>query len=325
VQAARSRNLKAIDFPTWGRFKPLGNLLFTAWIRRNRFDNLHAHGYKSDIYGLFAARFTGGKAVSTPHGWSRMEKGWKIKLYESLDRWCLRFMDRACPLSTGLWEDLGRCGVKKTRNVYIRNGVDLDEVDAIRPQDGKPNGTVVIGYVGRLVEGKNIPDLFRAFRSVMAGRKNVRLSIVGEGPMKPELRKIASEMAMEDSVLFAGYRADALSLLKTFDVLALPSRSEGIPRSVMEAMAAGIPVVASDIPGNRELVEHRRTGLLFPADDAEGLANSIRYLLDHPAEAREMVMRARERMERHFSNSRMAEDYLSLYRELSGIRNPGHA
>jgi glycosyltransferase involved in cell wall biosynthesis len=72
-------------------------------------------------------------------------------------------------------------------------------------------------------------------------------------------------------------------------------------------------------------VEHRRTGLLFPADDAEGLANSIRYLLDHPAEAREMVMRARERMERHFSNSRMAEDYLSLYRELSGIRNPGHA
>jgi glycosyltransferase involved in cell wall biosynthesis len=325
VKAARSRNLRAVDFPTGGRFNPFGILLFSGWVRRSGFDILHAHGYKSDIYGLCAAMITGRKAVSTPHGWSRMEKGWKIKMYESVDRVCLRFMDCACPLSPELREDLRRCGVKEDKNVYIRNGVDLDEIDAVRPQDGKPNGMVLIGYVGRLVEGKNIPDLLRAFRSVKDGRGNMRLVVVGEGPLEPELRRTAAAMAIEDSVLFAGYRSDALSLLKTFDVLALPSRSEGIPRSVMEAMAAGVPVVASDIPGNRELVEHRRTGLLFPADDTERLAEAILYLVDHPADAREMSVRARERMERHFSAGRMSEEYLSLYREVSGTRRSGRA
>ena len=323
VQAARFRNLKAIDFPTGGRFNPAGILRLSGWVRRNGFDILHSHGYKSDIYSLLAARLCGKKAISTPHGWSKEEKDMKLKFYESLDRRCLRYMDHVCPLSPELWEDLKKCGVNGTKNSYIANGVDLEEVDHVVASDDKPGETIIIGYVGQLIERKNIPILFKVFQSVNAKRGNLQLWIVGDGPLGNNLRKVSERLGITDKVRFIGYCEDALSLMKTFDIFVLPSLLEGIPRCVMEAMALGIPVVASDIPGNRQLVEHMRTGLLFPLDEPDSLAESILFILDHPGEASEMCRRAREKVEKQFSAKRMAVEYTSVYQGLSCKQNHG--
>lgn len=325
VHAARARDIKAIDLHTGGRFNPSGLLLFSGWIRRSGIDILHSHGYKSDMYSIFASRFLGRKVISTPHGWSMEAKDWKLKLYESLDRWCMRFIDRVCPLSPELWKDIEQSGVSENRNIYIPNGVDLEEIDLVTARNEKPTGSVVIGYVGQLIERKNIPVLFKAFKTVSEKRENLRLCLVGDGPLRQSLSDSAKEMEISSRVEFTGYCEDALAWMKTFDMFVLPSQLEGIPRCVMEAVALGIPVIASDIPGNREIVEHMRTGLLFPLDEPGSLAESTLFILDHPAETREMCRRAREKVERQFSAKRMAEDYLSLYQDVLARRNQGCA
>ena len=118
-------------------------------------------------------------------------------------------------------------------------------------------------------------------------------------------------------VQFTGYQPDRIGVLKTFDIFVLPSREEGIPRSLMEAMAAGVPIIASDIPGNRALIDHGETGLLFPPDDPERLVTAIVTMIEQAAFAKEMARRARVKVEQHFSAERMAADYTALYSECS--------
>jgi len=321
VQAARNRNLNAIDFHTGGRFNPSGILRFAGWVRRNGIQVLHAHGYKSDIFSLFAARIAGRRVISTPHGWSK-EKDRKLMFYETLDRWCLRHMDLVCPLSPELREDLKKCGIPASSVRYIQNGVDLDEVDHVIAKGDKPAGVTVIGYVGQLIERKNIPHLLKAFHSAVQRRENLRLWVVGEGPLREHLHGLCGKMGIADRVRFTGYCEDALGLVKHFDVFVLPSLLEGIPRCLMEAMALGIPVIASDIPGNRDLVEHGQTGTLFPLGAPGGLADAILSVLDTPDESRKMCAQARGKIERLFSATRMAKEYLSQYRELAGTPDP---
>jgi len=323
VHAAGARNLKALDFPTGGRFNPTGIFRFSGWVRRNGIDILHAHGYKSDLYSLFAARLAGKKVISTPHGWSKEENDWKLKLYESLDRRCMRYLDRVCPLSPELREDIEKCGMRSARNIYIPNGVDLDEADQVTERMDKPGEWITIGYVGQLIERKNIPVLLKAFRMVSEKREDLQLCLIGDGPLRQSLIMTAEELGISDRVRFTGYCEDALAWMKTFDMFVLPSQLEGIPRCLMEAAALGIPIIASDIPGSREMVEHMRTGLLFPVDDPDRLAESILFVLDHREEARIMCRSAREKVEERFSAKRMAQEYLSLYRDVSGKQNQG--
>jgi glycosyltransferase involved in cell wall biosynthesis len=217
-----------------------------------------------------------------------------------------------------LWEDLNKCGVIAVRNTYIANGVDLEEADRVVARDEKPGGTAIVGYVGQLIERKNIPVLLEAFRIAIRKKGNLQLLIVGDGPLRQDLRAASEAMGIADRVRFSGYCDDALALMKMFDVFVLPSQLEGIPRCVMEAMALGVPVVASDIPGNRELVEHLRTGILFPANAPGKLSEAILFVLDGTDEVQEMCRRARQRIEDKFSAKRMAAEYSFLYRKLSG-------
>ena len=320
VQVARSRNFKAMDFYTGGRFNPLGIVRLSKWVRRHDIDILHAHGYKSDIYSLLATRHSDAKVISTPHGWSKETRDRKLMFYESLDRFCFRYLDRVCPLSPDLWEDINRRCAVGARNVYIPNGVDLDDVDRVVAAPHSIDGSVTVGYSGQLIERKNIHVLLEAFRDASCRREELRLMIVGEGPLQNTLLATAEKMGIGGRTTFTGFRDDAMAVMKTFDLFVLPSLLEGIPRCVMESMALGIPVLVSDIPGNRELVEHGRTGLLFPANDARALADAIVWCLDHPSEVQGMRTQARRRIETNFSAKRMAEDYMAVYLDVLGRR-----
>lgn len=140
--------------------------------------------------------------------------------------------------------------------------------------------------------------------------------MIGDGPCRSGLIEEARNLELEKRVVFTGFRSDAVRFLKTFDVLVLPSLVEGMPRCIMEAMAAGLPVVASDIPGNRDLVKHGETGLLFISGDYNDLSKKILYVMRNPAEAENLTRKAKERVAREFSSRRMAEEYTQLYSEL---------
>jgi glycosyltransferase involved in cell wall biosynthesis len=304
----------AVDAP--GRFNLAAVHGLRDYIRRNRIDILHTHFYKTDLIGLLAARGTACKLVTTPHGWST-QAGLALRLYEALDRLLFRCFDAVAPLSPDLMRELeGKAG-KGLR--YIQNGVDIGEIDAaveVAPeaQEWKARADFIIGYVGQLISRKGIDTLLKAFAKLPIPK--ARLVLIGEGPQRVELWGLARSLGVESRVDFLGYRKDRLGLLRGFDVFALPSLLEGIPRCLMESMAAGVPIVSSDIPGSRELIDAEITGLMFTPGDTDGLLNAITRLAD-PALRRALADAARDKVVQQFSAGAMARSYIQLYTELA--------
>ena len=198
----------------------------------------------------------------------------------------------------------------------IPNGVDLTEIDAAG--DPPPELAAlrrkgpVIGYAGQLIARKNLAILLSAFAAWP--RSDASLVLVGAGDTRGALEAQAAALGIAGRTHFTGFRADRLEWMKGFDAFVLPSRLEGIPRCLMEAMALRLPVLASDIPGTRELVRHGETGLLFPMGDAAALAEGLdRALLDGSA----MGKAARNLVESRFSGAAMARAYEALFARLS--------
>jgi len=316
VAAARQRGLTSMDFYTGGKFNPFSAVRMAQWAKEQGVRIIHGHGFKSDAFGLLTSRLVGCKMMTTPHGWS-VEKDRKLQLYEQLDRLLFRFMDLVCPLSPELTEGLkGPVSASKLKLVY--NGVDIDEVRAAQSGNRRYPEDFVVGYIGRLVTLKNIETLLGAFHIFKAARPKVRLMIVGDGPERANLEQLSKELGIEERVEFLGFREDAVACLKDFDVFVLPSLSEGIPRCIMEAMSASVPVVVSDIPGNRNLVSHGDTGLIYPVGDSCCLADMLVRIMDNPAEAGAMAVRGNKKVEEQYSNKKMAAEYTRLYQELLG-------
>jgi len=317
VAAARSRGLHAFDFNTGGKFNPFSALRLARRARAQGTHIIQGHGFKSDMVGLLTARLAGCKAMTTPHGWS-FEADRKLQFYEKLDRALFPWMDVVCPLSPDLAQEIIDSG-KKNNVRLIFNGVDLDEIREV-PAAARPADQVFsIGYIGQLIDRKDLATLLAALQLLLSEQAEVRLTVVGDGPREPALLQETTRLGIEDRVSFLGFRSDAPAYLKTFDAFVLPSLMEGIPRCIMEAMACSIPVVVSDIPGNRDLVVHNETGLLFAPRDSRDLAQQLRYLMEHPEQGEAMALRARQKVETQFSNRTMAAQYTDLYREL--LRN----
>jgi glycosyltransferase involved in cell wall biosynthesis len=317
VRAARDRGLDALDFRTGGRFNPAGALRLARFARTRGYQILHAHGYKADALALLAARRAGIRVVSTPHGFSR-DAGRVLAAYEAFDRWLLRFVECVYPLSEELRDQLRHSGVPERKLKLVLNGLDIDEVDQAVPTLVRREGQTVIGYLGRLIRSKNIECLIDAFSRVATCRGEVRLVIAGSGPLAEELQALASRRGVGERVEFTGYRTDGLGVLKAFDLFAFPSLQEATPRCVMEAMAARVPVLASDIPGNRVLIEDGDSGRLVAPGDPERLATALLAMLEETERTKAMVERARARVERLFSARRMAEDHVALYARCLG-------
>lgn len=286
-------------------------------IRERNIHIIHTHGYKSDILGLIAARRTGIKCVSTPHGFSG-KVGFKLSAFIKVGTFMLRYFDQVVPLSEELVQDMARFGVPATRTRFIRNGVDLTEIDAFRAGEaGSPGANEsahrTIGFIGQMIPRKGIPDLLAVFDALYQKDNHLRLQLLGDGAQRAELEAQASKMASGNAVEFLGFRSDRLNLLSRFDLFVMTSSLEGIPRCMMEAMAMGIPVVAYDIPGVDQLVEHEKTGLLASHGDQARLAACCQRLLGDPELARSLTQAARNLIESGFSARRMASGYEDLF------------
>lgn len=314
VALAKERGFAAFDLYTGGRLNPSSVVRFARWAHEKNVAIIHGHGFKSDVIGLMAARLAGCKIVSTPHGWS-LEENFKLQVYEYLDRVFLKFVDMVCPLSPDLMQGLEQT-IHQKKLRLILNGVDINEIEAVPVPITNNRATFVLGYIGQLIERKDLSTLLRAVKYLVDHHVNLRLMIIGDGPRLLELMDESKGLGINTIVDFLGFRADVLSLLKSFDAFALPSRLEGIPRCIMEAMAAGIPVIASDIPGNKNLIIHGETGLLFSLGDSKELANHILYFLNNPEEKVKIIKQAREKIYLEFSNYNMARQYSVLYKSL---------
>lgn len=301
-----------------GRFDPRVIRQLCRTIRERKIDVIHTHGYKSDILGLIAARRCKISCVSTPHGFSG-KVGLKLGLFIKTGTHLLRYFDQVVPLSEELMSDMKRFGVPDARARFIRNGVDLREIDASlveSPRRAGAGAARTVGFIGQIIPRKGVGDLIEAFDTLYADDSSLKLELVGDGRQRSELEATAQGLPSAQAIHFLGFRADRLELLSRFDLFVMTSSLEGIPRCMMEAMAVGVPVVAYDIPGVDQLIEHRRTGLMAPHGDKAALAACCRELMSDPALAEELAANARKLIEDRYSAARMANEYEGLFREL---------
>jgi glycosyltransferase involved in cell wall biosynthesis len=284
-------------------------------MRRFRPDVVHTHLTKSDAVGLAAAVLAGAPArISTVHSADpRLERlPWRTAFAA-----ILRCAHRVVAVSPAVREHLRRfVGLGEPRVTVIPNSVDVGRFDssfvAMR-QEPPPERPRVVGIIGRLVPEKGHDDLLRAFSRIRARRGGVELEIVGEGPLRDRLERQAEELGLAAHVRFTGFVDDIAGVLRRIDVLAMPSRFEGLPLALLEGMAAALPIVAARVGGIPDAVTDGEHGLLVPAGDVPALAAAIGDLLDDRPKAILLGRTARTRAEREFDRRVAHEKVVQLY------------
>lgn len=267
--------------------------------------------------------------VHGEHGWDTSDPGGSLRKYQLLRRAYSPFVTRYVALSGQIESYLtDRVGIGTARVERICNGVDiLSFRPALTPEPifGSPfndPSVVVVGTVGRLQTVKDQVNLVRAVALARArggmGSQSLRLLIVGDGPQRAEVEAEIRATGIGDLTWLAGERKDVPAVMRTLSIFALPSRAEGISNTILEAMASGLPVVATDVGGNPELVAAGETGLLVPAQDPEAMAHALlRYTAD-AALRHKHGEAGRVRVEQHFSIDNMVARYTRLYDSLLG-------
>jgi glycosyltransferase involved in cell wall biosynthesis len=284
---------------------------------------LHTHGFKADVLGYLAARGRPMALVSTPHGWSA-DEGWRIAAYERIGRVFARRFDRVYPLSAPLKADLLARGFRRDQVHVVRNAVEDGPLESVyRDRERHLGGhRGVILFVGRLAVSKGVLDLIGAF-ACAAIPPGTEVWMVGEGPARDLVLRRARSLGVASRVRLLGYVDDVRPALKAADVLVLPSYSEGIPRTLMEAGAAGVPTVASDILGVRELIEHERNGLLVPPRHPQLLAAALERIYADDGLRATIVRSARDVIQRHYTAARQAREFEGEYLRLATPHRAG--
>lgn len=267
-------------------------------------------------------------AVHGEHGRDVDDLDGSRKRYQWMRRAYRPFVDEYVALSCDLAAYLrDRVGVPERRLAQIYNGVDIQRfhpADGGRaPLPGSPfndPGLWVVGTVGRMQTVKAQTLLASAFVRALALqpalRTRLRLVMVGEGPLRAETHALLSAAGAADVAWLPGERADVPDVMRGLDCFVLPSLAEGISNTILEAMATGLPVLATQVGGNAELVVEGETGVIVPSGDIEAMAQALVALAGHPDRAKAMGQAGRSRVERQFSLPAMVSAYQGLYDRL---------
>ena len=323
-----SQDVQVHTYPSHGSFYScrsiLSQLRLVKDIRKRQFDLVHTYGWYPNVFAIPASRLAFRPTIiaSIRDAGAYMTKT-KIR--------ALKFV---CSLADCVLanSDAGRNwlieqGVKEEKIEVIPNGIVLPPrrergswLSAVRKEFGIPAGTPVCACVGRLVSGKGIEFYLRAARIVLERGWDVRFLMIGAGgPQKnyrSEVETLAQQLMVDHRVIFTGQRQDVPDILRDVDIVVHPSLTEGLSNVILEAMAGCIPVVATRVGGNPELVEDGRTGFLVPVENSEEIANAICRLLDQPEMAHAFGERARRRVVDEFSIDRMLSKTEALYLRL---------
>ncbi len=298
-------------------------------IRRGRYTVVHTHSGKAGMLGRWAAWLARVPViVHTVHGWSHHDRQHPVvrRVFILLEQLTARITDKlivVSPLNTekGLRDGIAR----PDKYVTIRSGIDLDRFhhpehprDTVRLELGIPAEAPVVGTVTRLSAQKAPLDFVAAAALVAEDFPDVHFVIVGDGPLREEVEAAVAQRGLTDRVHLTGLRRDVPDLMHSFDIFALTSLWEGLPRVLPQAMAAALPIVATAADGNAEAVSHGVNGLLTPPGEPAAFAAALRNLLSDPDLARRMGHEGLDMVD-EFGARRMVHQIERLYEELLAL------
>ena len=310
--AARGVPVSYLGFA--GKASAEGLLALHRTVSRLRPKVVHSHGYKANTiagtYGLLRQI----PAVSTYH--AEALKAHDVARYIRLETPIVRRLDAIVAVSDPIREELQRRGVRADRIHVIPNGID-DPAEECEPgaRDLKPTGPR-LAVVGRLVEGKNVHRVLDVVGRLRSEFPAMTVEIAGDGPCRADLEAQASRLGIAHAVHFRGFVEDVHALLCECDIFVLPSRTEGMPIALLEAMSCSAAIVSSAVGSIPSVVRHEKDALLIPPDDDEALLTSVQRLARDATLRKSLAANARRRFETAFTSDRMASAYQDFYRSL---------
>ncbi|MFH1612612.1 MAG: glycosyltransferase [bacterium] len=281
---------------------------------KEKINIIHSHLFRANIFSRISGKLVGIPVISSIH---TLQSEKKYKLY--LEKISSFFVNKIIVVCQKIKDFMiEKAKINPNKIIVIYNGINLQEFNII--VDKKKmykelkiiNEPYIITYVARLVLEKGHIFLFEAMKLILESYPNTILLIVGEGFLLNELKKITYKLEISKNVIFTGVKKNIPEILKITDIFVLPSLREGLSVSILEAMASSIPVIASKISGNQELVDEN-TGLLVPVKDSFALAKAIKELLDNKEKRIEMGKQGRIKVEKYFTCEKMVKEIENLY------------
>ena len=307
----RSLDVECVALGRGEGFSPGAALRLAGMMRRQSTQILHTHGRGAAVYGALAA------LLARPRGWIHTvhrADGDRISRRSVVRNFAIGRMSRIVAVSDAAAKAFERqhAGASEKMQV-ISNGIRVEQFAGRKESS---SSAIVVGAVANLSPDKDHETLLRGFAGFLKRFPGARLVMVGDGPCAGEVRGLAQRLGVGGAVEFMGFRTDVPALMRTFNVFAHAARTEGLGLAILEALAARVPVVASDVGGIPEIVRNGINGRLFPAGDAVALCNAMTEVLDQPDATAAMTEQGFRDVGARFSVESMCAAYERLYRSL---------
>ena len=320
INEAHERGLPTLILESEGRFDIRTVFRLKKYLVDTHIDILHTHNYKSDIVGFLAAKLAGKRWVATNHVWHRTDK--KLAVYESLDAFFLKFADKVIAVSEEIKKDLVNKNLREQRVKVISNGIEISRFDrSIVPDDykrslGLSSEDFVISIIGRLSKEKGHEVFLKAVKEITPDKEHIKFLIVGDGPLQDFLSTMIKEFNLSGNVIFTGVRQDMPFIYASTDILVNSSYIEGLPMTILEAMASRVPIIATRVGGVPQVIHHGKNGILLEPGNVQELVEAIKDLMGNPSKRESLAQQAYNDVFAHFSAERMANDYREIYKEV---------
>jgi glycosyltransferase involved in cell wall biosynthesis len=295
-----------------------------SYVRAHGIDVVHTHTPRTIVATAFALRgLSGVHHVATKHTlYAPGDRRWGLA-YWLIDRVSLYLPDVVVPVSRAMFNQISSHPlIDQQKIVLIRNAIAVDAFRQsysraeAREALGLPADAFVLAHAGRIERVKRIDVLLVALPELLMQLPQTRLVIAGEGSLKERLQMLAQDLGVAHAVTWAGFRRDMPRLLAAIDIYVQSSINEGLPLSILEAMAAGKAVVATRVGGSNEVIVDGETGILVPPESPSAISEAVLWLLAHPERRAELAWAARESVEAEFGLGRMLEGYGALYQSV---------
>jgi glycosyltransferase involved in cell wall biosynthesis len=323
VTAAERHGLEMHTIP-WARRKPLikSSRALIALLRKLDTNILHLHNIYANLVGAIAARFTPVKTMTTLYVWDK-DVDLKRTLLRDIDKLAIRFLDRITTHCDETRKETIRLGFAEEKVTTLISGfvsncyeITAEERAQWRMERGVSDEHVVLANVSRFYPEKEQAMLLHAFANVSKQHPNLRLWMLGIGPLEEEIRSLCTSLGLDDKVDFLGFVSDLPPLLAQVDIQVHPSILEGVPLSICQGMAAGLPIVASRVGGIPEVIHHEETGLLVEKRDQDGFEKALNRLLNDGDLRGRIGSNARHFIENDYSLEHAVEELEKYYLQM---------
>lgn len=316
TEAARRLEIPCQALRYSHRFSPAIVRQFLRYLDKHKIDIIHAHGYRENILAGLGIYFRNVATISTAHGWITGP------LRTQIDLWALKPLHRIIAVSPTVQEKLLAAGIKNEKVVLLLNAVNLEQFcrrlpsSTLQKQFDLPDEALIIGTAARLSPEKGINDLIRAAPSVVKKYPHVKFLIVGDGPQRAELEKLTAALNLTAAIRFSGYQENMAAIYNLMHLYVSPSLQEAMPKSILEAAASELPIIATAVGGVAQIVQSGVTGILLPAGEPQRLANAIIDLIQDHCRREQYGRNARELVRAKYSETEAMKKLESLYEEV---------